>query len=271
MAVLGSAGTVQAAEWHKTYTVSGKATVHIETNDGAVRVSSADGKQIEARVETVGWNINDSEVRIIERQTGDRLDFEARVPNDRLTFGFSRRSLRIELRIPRDADLSVHTGDGSVETGNNGGSVEIRTGDGHIVVNGAKGDIRLSTGDGRINATGLDGRLDASSGDGHIQVEGRLDAVNLKTNDGTIEGRFARGSQVSTSWNVRSGDGRITLRLPENFKADLDARTGDGGINVDFPVTVTRKADSEFRGKLNGGGLPLTIRTGDGSINISKY
>src|SRR5438552_5332831 len=124
-AMLVAARTAQADDWHKTYTISGKATVHVETNDGAVRVSTWDGKQIEARVETVGWKI-DSEVRIVERQTGDRVDLEARVPNTNGIFGGSRRSLRIELRIPREADLNVHTVDGSVETGNNVGAVDIQ-------------------------------------------------------------------------------------------------------------------------------------------------
>src|SRR5215831_3953969 len=97
--------TAQAEEWHKTYSVSGRATVHIETNDGAVHVTTWEGKQIEARIETVGWKINNGEVGISERQTGDRLDLEARVPNNHWDLGLSRRSLRIELRIPRDADL----------------------------------------------------------------------------------------------------------------------------------------------------------------------
>src|SRR5205823_6615017 len=215
---------------------------------------------------------DNSEVRIIERQSGDRLDLEARVPNTHWNLGVSRRSLRIELKIPREADLSVRTGDGSVETGNNVGAVDIHTGDGHISVSGAKGDIRLSTGDGHIQATALDGQLDASSGDGHIQVEGRLDSLNLKTNDGAIDARLSKGSRISTSWSVRSGDGNITLRLPETFQADLDAHTGDGRINVDFPIVATGKAGrSELRGKINGGGSMLTARTGDGSISIFKY
>src|SRR5436190_22069111 len=99
MTMLVAARIAQADDWHKTYSVSGKATVHVETNDGAVRVSTWDGKQIEARVETTGWKIDDSEVRIIERQNGDRLDFEARVPNTHWLSGFNRRSLRIELSI----------------------------------------------------------------------------------------------------------------------------------------------------------------------------
>jgi len=261
----------QGDEWHKTYEVSGKATLHIETNDGAVRVSTWEGKQIEARVETVGWRIDDREVRIIERQSGNRLDLEARVPNNRWNSGFNRYSLRIELRIPLEADLDIRTGDGSVETDNNVGAVEIHTGDGHIRVTRARGAIRLSTGDGHIEASGLDGQLDASTGDGRIQVEGRLDSLKLETNDGAIDARVLKGSQMSTNWNIRTGDGNVTLRLPEDFQADLEVHTGDGRIWMDFPIVASGKLGrSELRGKLNGGGRPLTAHTGDGSIQILK-
>jgi DUF4097 and DUF4098 domain-containing protein YvlB len=272
MAMLIVARTAHADEWHKTYTVSGKAIVRVETNDGAVHISTWDGKQIEARVETAGWKISSSEVRIVERQTDDRLDLEARVPNTHWNFQIDHRSLRIELRIPRESDLTVRTGDGNVEIGSGLGAVDIRTGDGHIMVNGAKGDVRLSTGDGHIQATNLDGRLDASSGDGHIQVDGRFDLLNLKTNDGAIDARLSNGSRITTSWLVRSGDGNVTLHFPENFQADLDAHTGDGRINLDFPISVMGNTSrSAVRGKINGGGSMLTVRTGDGSINILKH
>jgi DUF4097 and DUF4098 domain-containing protein YvlB len=145
-------------------------------------------------------------------------------------------------------------------------------GDGHISVRNAKGDIRLATGDGHIEATGLDGRLDASSGDGRIEVDGRLDSLNLKTNDGSVDARVLRGSRMATGWNVRSGDGTVTLRLPADFRADLDAHTGDGRIRNEFEIVTSGKISrSEMRGRLNGGGPTLTARTGDGSIQILKY
>jgi hypothetical protein len=262
---------LQADEWRKTYTVSGKGTVHVATNDGNVQVSTWDGKQIEVNVETIGWKIDNNEVRIIENQIGNRLDFEARVPNLNWNIVNNRRSLRITLKVPREADLNVRTGDGNVETDNNIGAIDIRTGDGRITIRGAKGAIRLSTGDGDINATALDGQLDATSGDGTIRVEGRFDSLNLRTSDGPIDAVVSKESRMLTSWNVRTGDGSVTLRLPENLQADLDVDTGDGSIRADVPVVVSRKTDrSELRGKLNGGGLALTVRTSDGSVHIMK-
>jgi DUF4097 and DUF4098 domain-containing protein YvlB len=183
--------------------------VHIETNDGSVRISTWSGKQVEARVETVGWTIDQSEVRIIESQVGDRLDIEARVPNTDWNSTLRRRSLRIEVRIPVESDLVIRTGDGSVEADSNVGLTEIHTGDGHIRVSRVKGDIRLSTNDGHIEATGLDGRLDASSGDGHITVDGRFESLNLKTNDGAINATVSKGSRMANNWNIHTGDSSV--------------------------------------------------------------
>jgi len=44
------AATAPAEEWTKSYTVSGRAQVRVETNDGAVRDCYRDGKQVEFRV-----------------------------------------------------------------------------------------------------------------------------------------------------------------------------------------------------------------------------
>ena len=61
------------------------------------------------------------------------------------------------------------------------------------------------------------------------------------------------------------------MSLPNDFSADLDAHTGDGRIDLDFAVTMSGSLSSgTIRGKLGGGGQPLTIRSGDGSIYIEK-
>ena len=93
----------------------------------------------------------------------------------------------------------------------------------------------------------------------------------METNDGSVEVDVQAGSKMSGGWRVRSGDGRITLRIPENFAADLDAHTGDGKITVDLPVMASGSiGTSEIRGKLNGGGEKLLLRTGDGAIRIER-
>ena len=102
-----------------------------------------------------------------------------------------------------------------------------------------------------------------------MNVRGRFDALDLRTGDGGIEAAAETGSKVEAAWSLSSGDGGITLRLPEGLGAELDAHTGDGGIVFDKPVTVTGAISrNEVRGTLGAGGLPLRIRTGDGGIRL---
>ena len=283
------ADVARAEEWTKSYTLSGRPQVRVDTNDGAVRITTGDTKQVDLRVIYEGYEINKN-LHIESRQDGSSVEINARVTGHwGFSWGTHRRNIRIEVRMPREADLQVDTGDGSVETqpvsgrvkihtGDGSvraqavdGNVDIDTGDGSITLEGAKGDIRLHTGDGHIDARNLEGHLDANSGDGHIKIDGKLEGMNIKTGDGSIDARVEPGSRLSSGWSIRTGDGSVDLVLPPDLQANIDASTNDGHISLGIPLTVEGTfKNSELHGKMNGGGQPLTIHTGDGSIRLSK-
>jgi predicted membrane protein len=76
---------------------------------------------------------------------------------------------------------------------------------------------------------------------------------------------------MSTSWNIRSGDGGIQVALPADFQASLDASTSDGKVSLSIPVAVEGQVNhSHIRGTMNGGGPALSLHTGDGSIRLEK-
>jgi DUF4097 and DUF4098 domain-containing protein YvlB len=270
LALVAVAATPSGAdEWSHRYSLEGRAELHVKTDDGSVRIETGAASEIDARVTTVGRRIAPGEVTITESQTGNRVDIEVRLPKQRFELGMGQRSIAVVVRVPKEADLDVRTGDGSILVQPVSGRVSLSTGDGSITVEGAQGEIRLHTGDGSIRATGLSGRLEADTGDGHMNVRGRFDALDLHTGDGGIEAAAEAGSRVETAWSLRSGDGGITLRLPEGLGAELDAHTGDGGIRLEKPVTVTGTIrDNTVRGTLGPGGAPLRVRTGDGSIRL---
>ncbi len=266
------AGTAGAEEWNKKYAVSGKPDLRVESNDAHIEIDTWDRKEIEARVTTRGWAIGASGVRIIESQSGDRVSIQVRIPRYEWHFGTDNRSVTITLMTPRETDLTAETGDGHVSVKSLTGKIDVHTGDGHITVSSLRGVMRLRTGDGHIEGDNLDGKLDVQSGDGRVHVSGRFDDLQLRTQDGSIDAEARAGSKISTEWYVTTGDGAVRLRIPENLNADLDATTGDGRITVDFPVTMGAGTmnRSSVRGKLNGGGQPLRVRTGDGSIHIGR-
>jgi DUF4097 and DUF4098 domain-containing protein YvlB len=264
------AAPVRADDWSKTYPISSRADLHVITDDGDVNIIAADQKQIDAKVTTEGYKLGPNDVRIEESQTGDHVSLTVRAPHMNWSFwGNHHRSIHVELRVPRELDLDVKTGDGSVTSSPLSGRIHLDTGDGDITANGLKGDLYMHSGDGHIEASNLDGSLRADSGDGHIKVRGRFDSLDVNTGDGSIEAEAGSGSKIASSWSLKTGDGSIALRVSSDLHADVDAHTGDGSISLDLPVTGSL-SHSSVRGKLNGGGGELRLTSGDGSIHLEK-
>jgi DUF4097 and DUF4098 domain-containing protein YvlB len=273
MAITAAAALpAHADDWSKKYPVSGRADLRVMTDDGDVNVSGSDAKEIEAHVVTNGYKISSSDVRINESQSGDHVTIEVKMPHmDWHLFGGRHRSVHIDLRVPRDLDLTIHTGDGNVSAAEFSGHIEVDTGDGNITANNLKGQLRLKSGDGHIEAANLDGTLDVNTGDGRVNVSGRFDSLGVNTGDGSIEARVLNGSKVASNWRMHSGDGHINVWLPGDLNADIEAHTGDGKITMDIPVMVSGSLSHSYvHGKLNGGGGTLSVTTGDGSIHLQK-
>jgi hypothetical protein len=95
--------------------------------------------------------------------------------------------------------------------------------------------------------------------------------VKLHTGDGSITFRAAPGTSMKDDWSITTGDGGVSIYLPSDFGAELDAHTGDGSIRSELTLSAEGDGDKErrtLRGKLGAGGKALRIRTGDGSIRL---
>ena len=260
--------TVHAGDYSKSFPVSNRATLHVTTNDGSVRVSAGDAKQVEIHVDYRGYEEGKT-LHIDSHQTGDTIEFTAhadvRLPS------FQLRELHIEVRLPKDSDLTVDTGDGDIKATGLAGNINLNSGDGDLIVSAMSGALRLHTGDGGIEGSELDGQCDATSGDGRIKLSGRFDVLKAKSGDGTIEVTAARESTMGSGWSVQSGDGEVEVALPSDLRATVDASTGDGRVSSDIPITVSGSlGKSRVQGTLNGGGQSLIIRSGDGSIRLRQ-
>ena len=242
-----------AEEWSKTYNISGRPDLRVETSDANIRVTTWDQNTIEAKVITTHYKIGEGGIRVEERQTGDSVEIDVHYPHHNFNVEWGSHKVDIIIQMPRE------------------GKVNLRTGDGKIDVAALKGDIDLHTGDGSINLDGVDGRLHATTGDGHIEASGRFDELGLKTGDGHVNVRASNGSSLAAGWRLETGDGSVSLEVPGDLAADVDLHTSDGHIDLDMPVTTEGKIrQNEIHGKLNGGGSLLTIHTGDGSIHLRK-
>jgi len=247
------AAAASAEEWNKSFSISGVADLRVETSDAQIHVDTWNEKKIDAHITSTKWGFGQGGIEVRDHQSGDSVELEVRFPHGIHVMSMGNRHTVIEIHMPREGKVRLHTGDG-----------EIRLRD-------VKGQMDLESGDGRLEVEGVDGTLRAHSGDGHVRVRGRFDDLDISTSDGRIEAEALAGSSIGHGWNLSTGDGGVDVTVPENFAADVSVHTGDGHITLDMPMAVEgRYASNNVHGKLNGGGSLLSIKTGDGSVRLGK-
>ena len=216
-------------------------------------------------------------------QDGSKIAVEVKRPkSETLTgFGFHRSaSAKLIVSVPQQTNVAARSGDGSIRIERVMGRLDLSTGDGTIRASEVDGVMTLHTGDGSVHV---------DNGDGSVDVSGNLTAVKLHTGDGSIVFRADARIVMSDDWDISTGDGSVTLYLPRDFSAELDARTSDGGIRNELQVGEKAEAEEdagasggdrrerrrrdesskrEVRGRIGEGGKLLKIRTGDGAIRL---
>lgn len=180
--------------------------------------------------------------------------------------------------------VEVNTGSGSIRLSDIGSGVRAHTGSGGIDIRGVKGSVLARTGSGSINASDVSGGFDGQTGSGHLTLsQSSPGSVRAETGSGGLELQNVRGSlqahagsgsikaegDPTGEWFVHTGSGNVVLRFPQSASFDLNAHTGSGSINLNHPVTVQGSLGrKEVHGKAGGGGVPVHIETGSGSISI---
>lgn len=269
---LASSSALAQANWDKTYSVAGKPSLQVELDDASVRATSCGGCRT-VRIH-VDWRGQDaSHWRVSQMQGGNGIHFELKHrPEEHSWFGgnWHGRSPEVTVELPAEADLAVHTGNGSVSVAGIRGALDVRTGDGSIQTNDTAGPLRLHTSDGSVQVHRADGTLNASTGDGSMTIEGRFSQVEARTGDGSVNASLLPGSRLQSGSSITTGDGSIALRVPRDLGADLQASTGDGHISNNLAFTSGSGNDGHHvHGLINGGGPTLRLTSGDGSISLS--
>jgi hypothetical protein len=213
-------------------------------------------------------------------------------------------SISYTVVLPGGSNVIARTGSGSQQIEGVSGSVDSNAGSGSLTLKDIGATLRASTGSGSITVDSVHGALHATSGSGSIRATGITGAITAKTSSGGIEVEQVGSGQVEVSsssgtvrlrgvrgglkasttsggltvqgelsdeWRLSASSGSIRINLPRNQGFELDASTGSGSINVDFPVTTTGTTGRRsLRGSAQGGGPRLHVRTSSGGISIGR-
>jgi len=162
-------------------------------------------------------------------------------------------------------DIDLATSGGSIEADNCNGNIRLSTSGGSLNLSSLKGNIEASTSGGSINGNSIDGALIAHTSGGSVNLRDLSCSVETSTSGGHINvaiKEFGKYAKISNS------GGNIDLQLPYNK-----------GINLNLSARrITTEALDNFRGngersringKLNGGGIPVDVSAGSGTISLS--
>lgn len=274
---IGTHSTGVTDQIRKQFSITGTPEIVLKTFDGAVTVGAWDRAEVVVDVERRGADRSALDaIEVVAEQSGDRVVLEARHPprRDIVAIGFViSPSARITATVPRQAHLTVSSGDGSITIERVNGRLDLHTGDGSIRTTDVGGDMKAYTGDGSVGFEGFTGRADVETGDGGMRLSGRFEILKLRSGDGSITVKAEPGSTMAADWEIRTGDGSVTLELPAAFAAALDAHTGDGRVYVEnLDVSgVDREDRRSARGTIGAGGATLRLRTGDGTIRLKGF
>jgi len=217
LAVLAATASPASAEqWTKKYTVSGRPSVHVATDDGNISIIPGPAGEIQADVDADGYRIP-SDVRISESQAGDGVRLDVKVPGTHFhLFGGVHNSLKITVHVPSDSDLDIQSGDGNVTAQAVNGNIRVSTGDGNIVATGLKGVLRNAHRRRQHPSRRPRWHAGRGYGDGKVTVRGRFDSLNLKSGDGSIDADATAGSKIPAGGRLDAAHRRrrVNLRLP---------------------------------------------------------
>jgi hypothetical protein len=249
------APSARAAQYQKSYAVSGRASVRVLATNGAVRVTTSDANRVQFIV-TYDKSAWASDPPIGSRQDGDVVELKA-LANSHSWWAhwsfFDNPHLNIEIRMPKNADLQIDTSNGAVS------------------LDTISGMVKVHTSNAGISASGLDGRCALATTNGRVDATGRFQSLDITSTNAGVMARAQSGSRMGSEWSIRTTNGGVELSIPPDLKANLSAGTTNGGIMLQLPVAVHgQQRGSYLRGTLGGGGPELFLRTTNAGVRVDE-
>lgn len=162
----------------------------------------------------------------------------------------------LSIAVPPDLPTKVGTVSADGLLAGLHATASVSTVSGSLVVDGTRGALGANTVSGEVVVRDHRGDLNMNSVSGELAASGALTRVHANT----VSGELALDvTAISTSIDVTSVSGDVTVRLPEGEGVHVTANAVGGRVVVD---------GQEHNGWSFHGG-PVDVRTGDGRSRVS--
>ena len=163
-----------------------------------------------------------------------------------------------------EEDLELTTSGGDISADNCTGKIHLVTSGGNLKLSKLNGTIDATTSGGNAIATDIRGALEAHTSGGNVDLRDLYCSVAASTSGGNI---FVSIKEIGSYIRVANSSGRIELELPGSKGLDLKltaSKITTTQLN-NFSGTIE---EDEIKGKLHGGGIPVTVKGGSGRISL---
>jgi hypothetical protein len=221
------------------------------------------------------------ELRNFTLRPGGKISVDGHENGGVSFFGWDRNEVKVVAMIQTNAD-----DDSQAEA--LAKQIRINTEGGHISAEGPssvsrkwwsvsyeiyvprRSNLEAVTRNGGVSAADVEGELDLHATNGGIRVENVGGDVRGETTNGGVTASLTGTSWRGKGLDLQTTNGGINLTIPRGYNANLETGTTNGGMRVDFPITVRGLIGRRIQTQLGSGGPPVRVMTTNGGVRISE-
>jgi hypothetical protein len=230
------------------------------------------------------WN-NDRahfcELRSITLRPESKISVDGRENGGVAFHGWGRNEVRVVAMIQANADndnqaealakqVRINTGGGRINA--EGPSREGRSwwSVSYEIYVPTRSNLEAVTRNGGVSADDVEGDLDFRAMNGGIRVANVAGDVRGETTNGGISASLSGSSWRGKGLNLRTTNGGVNLTIPRGYNAQLETGTTNGGMRVDFPITVKGLIGKRIQTQLGTGGPMVRVTTTNGGVRVTE-
>src|SRR5947209_2563200 len=248
-------GRVDAGRWMHVFNVNGSVDF-LPSEDGQVHLTAEkrtrDGREpddIHYEVVQSGGNVTICAIWNDNARCEDGGIESTRNRNN----NENHTSVKFTVRVPRTVKVGAHSVNGGVSITDVGAQVRAETVNGGVIVRNTAGPVVATT---------VNGGVDVSTAVGPVSAE---------TVNGNVDARM-NALQGDEDMSFKTVNGSVSIYVPARFDANFRFDTVHGGIDSDFPRTMSgRWGPRHASGTIgNGGGRDIRASSVNGSIELRR-
>jgi hypothetical protein len=231
-----------------------------------------------------GWN-NDRarfcELRTYTISPATRISVDGGDNGGVAFIGENRRDVRIVARVQTSADddatareiarqIRVFTDGGKIRSEGPSNRSHTSWSVSYDIYVPSQTNLEAITENGGISAEDVRGEMNFEATNGGIHLSEVGGNVRARTTNGGVVANLSGTTWQGEGLDLQTTNGGATVYVPRGYNAQLETGTTNGGMRVDFPITVRGSLARHLSTQLGSGGPRVRVVTTNGGVHIAE-